>query len=283
MSVRDQTLLLVHEGLRRIVFEHDYDKLSDVDFAAITNGLENALALFNEQLQGSRRKLHAKEISGLEQLALHILKITNRNFTGHLNDYFMIWPNGGGFVFKNYGNEWPVVKSSAFLGAGTRIAGGAITIGERTEVLGSSIYCNFRTAGSNCSAGNDVKIQTSTITGWFAIADEAQISFSELSLSEDALNIIGRGSILDQTKIANLLAETVIDSGVILKNLKKPEFWAKSKLYTRFIRKFRIERLEFNAGSNLDFANRALCKSGSNYFSSFAVIKNADDLTKLCE
>ncbi|RYZ71981.1 MAG: hypothetical protein EOP09_03880 [Proteobacteria bacterium] len=94
LTIRHFAELVVHERLRA-----KFPNIDDLDLKEITVGLDTALSLLNDQLNGLFESSQMAETShkNLEQLRWRLFRNFRKNFQANY-DAYMIHPNGGGLI-----------------------------------------------------------------------------------------------------------------------------------------------------------------------------------------
>lgn len=155
LSYREQALLIIHEGLRRI------DHMSDDDIAAVTNGLRLALNKFSQQGRGDLTSLSVEEVEALNSMFETIYfqglsystgqKVSVAYAKYHMK-YFKI-TDFGGVVHNDI-----VISKDAKIGVGAQLHYGD-KVGEDSALLGSLINVE-----NKIDIGKHVKIVNSSFT-----------------------------------------------------------------------------------------------------------------------
>lgn len=174
LSIRQQALIYVHEGLRRT-------NTSEGLIAQVTDGLAILLEQLNLQFAGTHSKINAalKEtilemnkaivlagISSIDPRSINLDEIEKINDKWKVSD-------GGGLIFNG-----ATIAPTAYIGAGSAIKPEA-RIGEGSFIIGSDIKSGF--------TGRNAKIIASTVHLAGGTGDSVVIQNSNITLS--ALNV----------------------------------------------------------------------------------------------
>lgn len=91
LSIRDQTLLLIHERLRGYKISLSHEQIAD-----FVVGLDEALEAYNSSLANVRVPLTQVQVSRIEGLRRRLAQVVPGSRS--MLSYYRIWPNGGGLV-----------------------------------------------------------------------------------------------------------------------------------------------------------------------------------------
>lgn len=206
MSLQHQALLLFHERMTTLI-----DQFGDKNYVAIakiTSGLSTIASVVYEQQQGNFRVLTPNEVgaitgfySGLVELEKRNEDITAEDFSG-----WRVHSNGGGLIMGE--SEIP---ESAFVSALSSI-GPRVSLGERVQVLSSTLVFNRKESSGLIEVADDCKISKSSITMQSQIGARTTIKNSSLDnsfvqtgyslgLPSKGSIVLGEDSLIENTRI----------------------------------------------------------------------------------
>jgi hypothetical protein len=192
MNVREQAKLLIHERMHALMAQYGFPHYMIAD---ITDGLDVAMTLYNDQINSQRPVLTSDQVTKLETLIAQILRThlaDGRPETeSELETAWTVSPNGGALV-----SNTATVSPQAYVGVGSLIGSGS-TISPGALILNSSCY------RGGCQLQNGAQMLESTImqkapsTETDPAPEDFASDFHRISFSAT----IGNGSILNNSTV----------------------------------------------------------------------------------
>jgi hypothetical protein len=163
--------------------------------ADITDGLDVAMTLYNDQINGQRPTLTGDQVTQLETLIAQILRTRladgRPETESELETAFTISPNGGALV-----SNTATVSPQAYVGAGTLIGSGSV-INPGAVLINSSCYRGSCLLANGAQMTESTIMQSAPSTATDPAPEDFASDFHRMSFSAT----IGNGSTLSHSTV----------------------------------------------------------------------------------
>jgi hypothetical protein len=209
LSIRDQSLLLIHERLTTLRDTYGGKNYSAV--ARFTNGLNTYLSLYSEQSKNIFRRLSPDEQKWLTEfyIAAEELELRNSEVTPDSFQWVAAHYGGGLVHTESRVNSTAVIGLSFIIGKDTEILAhaqlkrgkGAMLSHITKGVIGENVFIDQSVLYGKFKLDENVSINQSILTGNITLGRAVRILNSELGslMSDD--NSIGDNSIVESSQI----------------------------------------------------------------------------------